>query len=176
VCIRSFASTSQTLHVTQAVHCWNHSKLYLMAGGQPHSSWAISLPELIFTVLQRNQPGIWLTDSDVISSSDPWHAMMICCVYEMNGKYHQWLLSTVELTYYASWFPWICFHRCRRFCCRCSWHRCRLLGWFCCRCSSREPSATNRTRTQMWTGCITRRHFLRLVRDEPDSCTHCYKR
>ena len=46
------ASTSQTLHVTQAAKAgnfnwgWNNPKLYHMTGTQPHSSLAISWPSL----------------------------------------------------------------------------------------------------------------------------------
>ena len=43
---------------------------YPETGGQPH--FCGSLPEPKYIVLQKDQPGILLPGTDVISSSDPW--------------------------------------------------------------------------------------------------------
>ena len=46
---------------------------YHMTCFQPHCWWATSLAELILGVLQTDQPGVQLRDTDVIISSGPWH-------------------------------------------------------------------------------------------------------
>ena len=40
-------------------------------GDLPHSSWAISLVELKFRVLQRDQPGVLLRGADVFAATTP---------------------------------------------------------------------------------------------------------
>ena len=39
---------------------------------KPFSSWAVSLAELEFRVLQRDQPRVLMPGTAVISSRDPW--------------------------------------------------------------------------------------------------------
>ena len=51
-----------TLYLTRAAWGWDHQQLYNMTRGHPHSSWEISMTDLQFRVLQRDQPaaaGYW---------------------------------------------------------------------------------------------------------------------
>ena len=45
---------------------------YHMTYIQPHCWWATSLAEFILGVLQKDQPGVLLSGTDVILTSDPW--------------------------------------------------------------------------------------------------------
>ena len=38
------------------------------------SPWTVSLAELVFRVLQRDQPRVLLSGAETVSSSDQWHA------------------------------------------------------------------------------------------------------
>ena len=67
--------------LTQPACGRNHWKIYRMAEGEPHSSWAISLAEVKRGVFQRDVPGVVKAVTHVISSSDPWRANMLYAGY-----------------------------------------------------------------------------------------------
>ena len=55
-----------------------------MTGSRPLSSSAISLAELKNGVMQWDVAGVLMTGTGVISSSDPWRAMMVSCEVKQN--------------------------------------------------------------------------------------------
>jgi len=54
------------------INVWLKShKIVSHDGDRPQSSWAISLAEIKFRVLQTDQPGVLLLGTDLISGNSP---------------------------------------------------------------------------------------------------------